>query len=264
MIRQAVLDKWQLFSEDLEGRCYHLYLDSKGLMTTGVGNLVDTFVEVAALPWKRPDGSRASREEVAAAYASVRAKTDWALIGGNNRLWRSLTSIRLSPEDVDALVRRKLNSNHAILEKRFPEIGDWPADAELFLHSWAWAVGANGHFPLMNEALRLKDFGAAMLECTITHDGKKAYGTLVTRNERNRVLLRNASRVQAFHFDPEVVYWPDDLSALVKEAETLSELPEAPSTEDDGGAARRAATLDTVEHPFDGENDENESSPKTS
>ena len=42
MIRQSVIDRWHEFSEPLEGRVNSMYLDVKGLVTTCVGNLIDT------------------------------------------------------------------------------------------------------------------------------------------------------------------------------------------------------------------------------
>lgn len=240
-MRESVKKAFHAFSEPLEGRVHHLYLDVKCLPTTGVGNLVETILDVLALPWKRPDGSLASRNEVVAMYQVVIERKDLAPKGG--MIFAKLTNLRLTDEDVDALVERRLALNEITLLKRMPGIADWPADAELFIHSWAWAVGAAARYPRMIEALNKKQFDDAARECTINPQ----IGTIVKRNEYNRRLLSNASRVQAFHFDPDVVYFPRDLLDDVKEMETVPAL-ENPISEDDAGAARRQATLDTVSH----------------
>lgn len=250
MIRQSVRDIWHAFSTPLEGRCYHAYLDTKGLVTTAVGILCNTFVEFAALPWKRSDGTRASRDEMASAFALVQSKQDWAPLGGGHRNWLALTSLRLTDEDIDDIVRRKMESNHLLLSRSFGDLDEWPADAQLFLHSWAWAVGPAARYPAMFAALRRGDFIAAAAECTINPQ----VGTIRERNRRNVLLLWNAATVVQDKLDPEPVYWPRDLveerRKATKEAPTL---PELPVSEDDGGASRRDATLDTVEHPFDDE-----------
>lgn len=240
-MRQAVKDAFHKFSEPLEGRVHHLYLDVKCLPTTGVGNLVETLLDVLALPWKRPDGSRAGRNEIVAMYETVLNHKELAPKGG--MIFAKLTNLRLTDEDVDELVDQRLEMNHATLLRRMPNIADWPADAELFIHSWAWAVGAAAKYPRMIEALNEKRFDDAARECTINPQ----IGTIVKRNEWNRRLLSNASRVQAFHFDPDVVYFPRDLLDEVKELPTDPAV-ENPITEDDGGVARRRATLDTVSH----------------
>lgn len=250
-MKAAVREAFHRFSTPLEGRCYHLYLDVKKLPTTGVGNLVATLPEVRALPWKRPDGTDASPDEVIAMYATVKAHEELAPAGG--MAFAKLTTLRLTDEGVDALVERRLTMNHALLSRSFDDLDEWPADAQLFIHSWAWAVGPAARYPSMFAALRRGDFIAASAECIINPQ----IGTIVERNRRNRILLWNAATVVQDKLDRDVVYWPRGLveearRAAIKEAPTLPEL-EDPISEDDGGASRRDATLDTVEHPFDGE-----------
>lgn len=247
-MKASVREAFHSFSVDLEGVVTHLYADALGLITTGMGNLVNTLPEVLALHWKRPDGTDATRDEVVAAFASVRAHADQDKLKGGGYFAR-YTTIRLDLEDVHKLVERKLESNWLLLLRRFPETDEWPADAQLFLCSWAWAVGPAAGYPKMSAYLRQKDFDAAAEECTITANGK-VFGTLVTRNARNKVLLQNAARVLSHHLDEEKVWWPEDLTKTILEAETQPQL-ENPVSEDDGGASRHRATLDTIEHPFE-------------
>ncbi len=220
-MKPAVKANFHRLSDDLEGVTTWLYADALGLLTTGVGNLVNDLPSVLALPWKRPDGTHATRDEVVSAYAAVRAAADENKLRGGGWFAR-LTTIRLDRADVDAMVERKLESNWLLLSRRFPDADSWPADAQLFLCSWAWAVGPAAPYPRMSAALREGDFDTAALECTVTANGKE-FGTLIERNRRNRVLLRNASRVRAFGLDPDVVHWPTDLAAVVAPAETLPE-----------------------------------------
>lgn len=239
-MRQSVRDAFVPFSAPLEGVCTWLYLDAAMLATTGLGHLCNSFAEVAMLPWKRPDGSLCTRDEVAADYAKVRAHEDWHLRGGG--AYEPLTTMRLTREDVVDLAMRKLASNETILEKRWPDFQNWPADAQLALHSWAWGVGPSANYPLFAAALRRGDFAEAAEHVKMTLNGVEI-GTLKIRNLRNQLLLRNAQRVRAFGLDPERLYWPTDVATLVEAAETL---PELPVVEDDLGASRRAATTDAV------------------
>lgn len=247
-MKPAVVQAFHGFSQDLEGVVTHPYCDALGLVTTGMGLLCNTLPEFTILPWKRPDGSDATRDEVIAAWAAVRSHADEDKLKGGMYFAR-YTTIRLDIADVHKLSERKLESNWMLLLRRFPEADEWPADAQLFLCSWAWAVGPAAGYPKMSADLRAKYFDEASAECTITANGK-VFGTLVTRNARNRILLQNAARVQAHHLDYDKVYWPEDISKTLREAETLPAL-ENPVSEPDGGAARHMATLDTVAHPFD-------------
>ena len=77
LIRQSVLDAWEGFSTPLEGRAHSMYLDVKGLVTTGVGNLIDTPSEAAKLPWiHESSGAPASRDEIVAAWSALKARQD--------------------------------------------------------------------------------------------------------------------------------------------------------------------------------------------
>lgn len=252
-MKQSVRVAFIPFNTPLEGKVFHLYADQAGLLTTGMGYLCNDLPTVAALPWKRPDGTLASRDEVVAMYAAVRSHADADRLKGGGWFARYST-LRLDEADVDALTFRKLDSNEMILRRRFDDYDNWPADAQLAIHSWAWGVGPSAGYPQMSAALRRGDFAEAAKNVTMTYNGAEI-GTLVIRNARNRLLLTNAQRVRAFGLDPERLYWPTDVATLVEAAETLPELPVA---EDDGGASRRAATTDAVVQAAEDEVSESE------
>lgn len=87
----------------------------------------------------------------------------------------------------------------------------------------AWACGAAFHFPLLDAALRTRDFLGAALECRIDERGNPG---VVPRNAANRTLLRNAHYVERGGFDPSVLYWP---TALTDDRPTLREIANPPS-----------------------------------
>lgn len=197
------------FAYDLEGRVPFMYLDDArpiGLVTVGLGNLIDPLYVALALPWNRQDGTPAPREDVVRVWTRVKGMQAMRSAGLK---FRSDPSLVLSDDMIDLLVQRRLESNHAIMRKRWPEIDTWPLDAELFAHSWAWAVGANSPYPRMTEHLRNRRFAAAATEATINPQ----IGTIVKRNARNQVLLQNADRVERHGLDRDVLYWPRPLAA---------------------------------------------------
>lgn len=206
-MRDAVRARFVDWSDDYEGLVTWLYCDALGLVTTGMGDLVDPISMALGLPFVRPDGSPATREEIAAAWRAVKARQDLASHGGG--AYKRLTTIRLTRAGVAELVASKLDSNDAILEKRFPRFASWPADAQLFAHSMAWACGAGFRYPKMVALLRAGDFKGAIAECTINPN----IGTIVHRNEANRQLLANAARVVADGLDRDKLWYPRDLQA---------------------------------------------------
>lgn len=208
------------FARDLEGRVNCMYLDAAeplGLVTTGLGNLIDPIDLALHLPWINQDAGRpATQSEVIANWNAVKAMQPNKLKG---LPLRSSSDLILDDAALDELVLQRLQNNHAIMLRRWPSLESWPLDAELFVHSWAWAVGANAAYPRMTRCLRARNFAGAAEEATINPQ----VGTIKVRNQRNQVLLANAQIVETDcsaggctqHYDQ--LYWPSDLRTFKPE-----------------------------------------------
>lgn len=224
------------FTSPLEGVCPFLYLDVLGLVTTAIGNLVDTsqggdpqpWRPVLGLPFQHLDGRPATDEEIVAEWKAVKARQDMKMMGGG--AFAKVTTLRLPPLGIEQVVNRKLEANDAILRQRFPDFEDWPADAQLATHSMAWACGANFHFPQLERALKERNFGewtidpktgttvvtgGAALHCHINTDGPDhVAGTaddfrgIIPRNNANQQMYVNAMRVMKYKLDPDEVNYP--------------------------------------------------------
>jgi len=203
---------WHSFSEPLEGRVYALYCDVFGLVTTGVGNLVDPVHAAIGLPWKRPDGTLASETEIRTQWQRVKDDSQ-RLRKMHHRYAAELTTIRLTDEDVDDIVARKLDSNERTLERYFPAFASFPADAQLGILSMAWAVGPAfaEKFPLFTHSANAGKWWDCATQGKIREHG--ADGTynagIVPRNKANRLCFENASGVVAHRTDPSVLHWPN-------------------------------------------------------
>lgn len=197
------------FTARFEGRLTFMYGDVKNLVTTGVGNLIDStpqpqpWTPALKLPWKRLDGTLATQMDVIGAWQAVKARHDLTQQGGGH--YAGVTTLRLSDADVDALVLAKLDSNEAQLQRLLPGWDSMPADAQLALHSWAWAVGAAARYPSMFAALKRGDYAGASAECDIN----PKVGTIVLRNAANHALLENAAQVAEQGVDPSVLYYTE-------------------------------------------------------
>ncbi len=201
--KQAVLDHFITFSEPLEGRVPHMYLDRDTLVTVGMGDLIEPIQLGFGLPWRRLDGSLASQSEYISEWAIVNNHPQDAKLG-----WRAFTplcKLHLSDEDINTLIYAKMASNEDVLARRLANFSDMPADAQLFLHSWAWAVGPNAPYPRMMKCLADHRYLDAVDECAIN----PKVGTIVLRNELNVELLCHAFRVQHDGTDPELLTKPE-------------------------------------------------------
>lgn len=209
-MRTAVKNTFVAFTVKFEGKLPCLYLDVKGFVTTGIGDLVDPIQAALSLPWKRPDGTPASQNEIAAEWGYVKSRTDLAKKGGGAFL--AVTKLRLDDAGIAALVLSKLQANEALLKTYYPSYETWPADAQLGLHSMAWAMGPAFHFPLFRAAVNKTkpDFAAAAVQCFINDPGNPIGG----RNAANKLLFNNADVAQRWGLDYEQLWYPNDASKV--------------------------------------------------
>src|SRR6476469_6934719 len=127
-MHQSVQDAFPAFTEPLEGRVPFMYLDVKGLVTTGVGNLIDTddpahlfsnanlVPEAFGFDWRdRNTDAQAGQDEIQAEYTTVKNRQDLknAAIGTKE----SITRLRLTDQAIDQMVATRLASNETILKQ---------------------------------------------------------------------------------------------------------------------------------------------------
>jgi hypothetical protein len=204
---RATYEQYHAFSAPLEGRVPTMYCDILGLITTGVGNLINTLSQALVLPWLLADGSRADQADVAADWhklhdnAAYYAKRAWMV-------YAKTMLCHLSEEGIDALVQRTLATNEAIFRKRWPKYDTFPADAQLAMMSQAWAVGPAFYVKFGNLAACIdrEDWEGCVVSCKIREDGNPG---VVPRNAKNRFCFHNAAIVAREGLTAERLYWPD-------------------------------------------------------
>jgi hypothetical protein len=221
-LKPAVQAAFIAFTEPLEGRVPHMYVDILGLVTTGRGNLIDPIDAAVRLPWKI-DGRSATAREIRDDWMTLKSEDDRRVRDGDpkTRPLREMhfkyaaayTRCRLTDADIDDLTLSKLASNVAyMVANHFPEFATWPADAQLAACSMAWAVGPDfpRKFPSFRAFARAQQWPAAEAACKIREEGNPG---VVPRNKHNRLCLSNAAFVAARNLDPDRLYWPDPAAA---------------------------------------------------
>lgn len=214
-MRQSVRDVFIQFTDSFEGAVPYLYCDILGLVTIAYGNLVDPMRGAMGLELNRPDGSRASQSEIAAEWQRV--KNDPACASRGHLYARSITTLRMTTEATQALALAKAESNDRVLRGLYSAWDEWPACAQLALHSWAWACGTGAWFPRMSARLRDGDFAGASTEIQLSEwglgrGGQRVHNAgLAPRNAANKMLLQNAQRVVDDGLDVESIAWLTEL-----------------------------------------------------
>lgn len=167
-----------------EGRTSWMYLDTKGLVTTGVGNLIDPVSLATPLPWLLPGGDPATEEQICSQWSAVKAMAPGMVAAK----YRAADSLYLADEAIDDLVRSKLAAFWSILAGQFPDAEEWPAPAQLGLLLMAWALGPHfpARWPLFRGACERQDFVSAAAQCEIS-------GARPARNAEHRGLFLAAA-----------------------------------------------------------------------
>jgi GH24 family phage-related lysozyme (muramidase) len=197
-MRPSVAAIFPAFCSKYEGRVGWQYRDVKGLVTTGAGLLIDPVGLALSLPWHHSDGLQASPDDITAGWNAVKAIPPGLLAAS----YQDATDLRLSDDAVDGLTLSKMRENDSILSQRFDAWEDLPADAQLGIHSLAWACGPEFRFPHFEAALVIRDWATCALECHMTETGNPG---LRARNIANAKLFTTCGEAG----DPSVVRgWP--------------------------------------------------------
>jgi hypothetical protein len=190
IVDPAVRAGWCLLNVPLEGREAHLYLDTEGIPTTGIGCVVPGLPDSLRLPWQNASGTPSTPSEIRAEWLRVTSMRSGLLAAR----YATSTSPRLSDADVDALALARLEADAAVLVQRWPEFSSFPADAQEGILLLAWAVGpgrtehglTGPEWPHLQAAVDARDWTAAAQAGQLD----PAYGS---RNLRVREAFGSAS-----------------------------------------------------------------------
>ena len=204
------------FNHDFEDTVAHMYLDIKGLVTIGVGNLIDVekasdtknlkkvMDELVKLPFVYKEGhlnagKPASKADIEAEWKKAKGRQEWKNLKEGLREFARLTDLRLKDEAINAMALKKADAMEKELkiDRAFWDFDKWPADAQLGLLSMVWALGApkirNG-WPNFKTACGKQDFDAAVKHCDINTAGNPG---VIPRNTANQRLFKNAAAIVA-------------------------------------------------------------------
>jgi hypothetical protein len=214
-MKDGVRRYWIEFNTPLEGRVHYMYLDWKGWVSTGVGNLIDATAQPMSAPsaaeratsltmagqfgWTTADGTAAGADLVAADWDAVKARLDLAPSG--HLAFAPLTHLVLSDDEINRMIFVKVDEMERYLKSRteFADFDSWPADAQLAVLSMSWGMGPAFNFPTFGSYVAQGDWADAATECGFQPD----QGTIKIRNMLDAQSLRNAARVAADGYDPE-------------------------------------------------------------
>ncbi|WP_151174109.1 glycoside hydrolase family protein [Pseudoalteromonas ruthenica] len=149
--------------EKYEGKINHMYLDSKGYVTVGVGHLIKDLASAQKLSFKKSNNMPATKDEIKADYEAVKKQP-------KNRLafsYKRYVKLKLSDLDINTLTNKHIDSFESELKRIFPDFSTYPSEARLALFDIIFNVGMtdfNSEWPRLKKAVKAKDWSEAAKE----------------------------------------------------------------------------------------------------
>lgn len=188
-----------------EGEFLLLYADIRGLITSSIGVLLDPIHLALPLPWMIGD-RRATEEEIRKDWNALKSRPE--LRTWTAKRQASLTSIRLTQDASDSLVRQRLNANVAYVRRFLHNWDDAPSDAQLAAASLFWAIGAgvDKTRPEFVKAFNAGDWLACKSHSRIREDNNPG---VIGRNRDQELCWDNCLSVTERGLDPDWLWWPN-------------------------------------------------------
>lgn len=178
-----------------EGDIPYMYLDSKNLVTVGIGTYLKTDADATKLTfYNRKTLAAATEADIKAAYAAVVAATpDKTKFphGKKATSYETTTELEMTPTDIGVRWLADVKSFQALLPSYFTGFAGYPADARQALTDIAYQYGASGASKAdagaLKKAANEGDWSAAA-DCTDDLEGSD------DRNAARKALFLSAAK----------------------------------------------------------------------
>ena len=169
-----------------EGTLPHMYLDTVGLVTVGVGHMIPNAESAQTLSFVvRADGSPATSDQIAADYASV-SRQQKGLLAAR---YRQFTTLDMTDAAIQDLLSADIASVEAGVRSRFAGYDGYPEPAQDALLDMAFNLGVAGlasHFPRLKAAAEAGDWTTCAAQC-------HRNGISEERNDKTKALFESAA-----------------------------------------------------------------------
>jgi GH24 family phage-related lysozyme (muramidase) len=147
-----------------EGNVSHMYLDTTGNVTVGIGNMLPDASAACALAFRnRTTGNKASAAEITADFRTVSAQPD----SRPARFYRPFTKLDLPDVEINQLFRERVSGFQQELRGSYSDYDSYPSSVQLALLDMAFNLGTGGlknKWPKLNKAIDEENWATAALE----------------------------------------------------------------------------------------------------
>jgi GH24 family phage-related lysozyme (muramidase) len=161
------VDSWQTFRAEIktsEGSISHMYLDTVGKVTVGVGNMLPNVAAAEALPFVvRRTKKKASKDQIKTDFEAV-CEAPKGLMASR---YKANTKLDLLDQEINELLDERIATFKRELKLKFPTFETYPITVQFALTDMAFNLGTNGlvtKFPSFVRAIKAKDWMKAAQE----------------------------------------------------------------------------------------------------
>ncbi len=158
---------WDDFKKEIkigEGEISHMYLDTVGAVTVGVGNKLSNVVESQKLSFvNRLTSKLATQDEIKNDFESVKKQVK----GQVAAKYKPFTKLDLPTASIDDLLDIRIEEFKKQLILKFPKFNNYPLTAQFALLDMAFNLGTEGlvsKFPTFKKAIEAEDWNKAAKE----------------------------------------------------------------------------------------------------
>ena len=170
--------------EKYEGKVRHMYVNARGCIMVGVGQLLVACDDAQRLPFQYDNGDLANEDDIATEYNTLKAQESHHIAS----YYRQFTNLTLSDRAIKALLNEHIESLYHELHIIYDNFDEFPSNVKLALFDLISHLGMTslrkGWLPL-NTSLSAGDWVAAANNCSCSDVSD-------TRNTYVKTLLLNA------------------------------------------------------------------------
>ena len=147
-----------------EGVVPHLYLDTLGLVTCGVGHMIPNANAMAGIPMVRPNGTEAPLVDKVTEWYRVKHLEPARLAA----YYAANTTLRMTPEAITSLQDEDVDGFRQGLRFFLPGFDAFPEPAQEALLDMAFQLGAQGlvdKFPRLVASVKARDWNTCAVQC---------------------------------------------------------------------------------------------------
>lgn len=161
MLKESEKETLRKKFSEYEGNVSHMYLDSKGYVTIGVGHLLNTVVEAQNLSFvDAKTNKQVTAEEIKTDFEEVLKQPKNKLAS----FYKPYTKLILPLTEIDKLTNSHIENFYKELKLIYAELDTYPEAARLALFDLIFNVGMTNlrtMWPSFNSAVKAKDWKKA-------------------------------------------------------------------------------------------------------